>query len=127
MLHGRRDQVTATFRGRNIAVIRDCLASTGSNAIGHLFRDRGILPEPRYLGPQVRFRESSLMSCLRPEGEVRTACELVRLSGKTIGRTLVFQKEPACGLLRRRFCNPTFIFQEPYTLPLTGLPFLRSL
>src|SRR6516164_6504376 len=53
MLDGRRDQVTATFRGRNIAVIRDCLASTRSNAIGHLFRDRGILPEPRYLGPQV--------------------------------------------------------------------------
>src|SRR5499433_63203 len=53
MLDGRRDQVTATFRGGNIAVIRDCLASTGSNAIGHLFRDRGILPEPRYLGPQV--------------------------------------------------------------------------
>src|SRR6266566_5653925 len=53
MLDGRRDQVTAAFRGGNIAVIRDCLASTGSNAIGHLFRDRGILPEPRYLGPQV--------------------------------------------------------------------------
>src|SRR5215813_4483841 len=53
MLDGRRDQVTATFGGGNIAVIRDCLASTGSNAIGHLFRDRGILPEPRYLGPQV--------------------------------------------------------------------------
>src|SRR5256885_15758400 len=53
MLDGRRDQVTTTFRGGNIAVIRDCLASTGSNAIGHLFRDRGILPEPRYLGPQV--------------------------------------------------------------------------
>src|SRR6516165_2221954 len=53
MLDGRRDQITATFRGGNIAVIRDCLASTRSNAIGHLFRDRGILPEPRYLGPQV--------------------------------------------------------------------------
>src|SRR5262249_11186251 len=53
MLDGRRDQVTATFRGGDIAVIRDCLASTGSNEIGHLFRDRGILPEPRYVGPQV--------------------------------------------------------------------------
>src|SRR4030088_2961459 len=51
MLDGRRDQVTATIRGGNIAVIRDCLASAGSNAIGRLFRDRGILPEPRYLGP----------------------------------------------------------------------------
>src|SRR5499427_1310048 len=53
MLDGRRDQVTATFRVGNISVIRDGLASTGSNEIGHLLRDRGILPEPRYVGPQV--------------------------------------------------------------------------
>src|SRR5262249_50396584 len=52
-LDGGRDQVTATFRGGNIAVIRDCLAAAGSNEIGHLFRDRGILAEPRYVGPQV--------------------------------------------------------------------------
>src|SRR4051812_10223468 len=53
VLDGRRDQVTATFRGGNIAVVRDCLASTRPNEVGHLFRDRGVLPEPRYLGPQV--------------------------------------------------------------------------
>src|SRR5437763_3902590 len=52
MLDGRRDQVTATFRGGNIAAIRDCLASAGSNEIRHLFRYRGILPEPRDVGPQ---------------------------------------------------------------------------
>src|SRR6266704_1498483 len=53
MLDGRRDQVTATFRGGNIAAIRDCFASTRPNEVGHLFRDRGVLPEPRYVGPQV--------------------------------------------------------------------------
>jgi hypothetical protein len=50
---GRRDQLTATFRGGNVAVMRDCLASTGPNEVGHLLRDRGVLPEPRYVGPQV--------------------------------------------------------------------------
>src|SRR5918995_1574264 len=53
MLDGRRDQVTAAFRGGNVAAIRDCLASTRPYEVGHLFRDRGILPEPRYLGSQV--------------------------------------------------------------------------
>src|SRR5207248_1561989 len=53
MLDGRCDQVTATFRGGNIAAIRDCLASAGSNENRHLFRYRGILPEPRDAGPQV--------------------------------------------------------------------------
>src|SRR4029434_1958314 len=53
MLDGRRDQVTATFRAGDIAVIRDCLASTRPNKVGHLFRYRGVLPEPRYVGPQV--------------------------------------------------------------------------
>src|SRR5262249_45434649 len=52
-LDGRRDQVTATFRGGNIAVIRDGLAAAGSNEIGHLLGDRGIRAEPRYVGPQV--------------------------------------------------------------------------
>src|ERR1700730_5043583 len=52
-LDGRRDQVIATFRGGNIAVIRDGLASTLPNEVGHLFRYRGVLPEPRYVGPQV--------------------------------------------------------------------------
>src|SRR5437588_8508917 len=53
VLDGRRDQVTATFRGGNVAVVRDRLASTCPNEVGHLFRDRGVLPEPRYVGPQV--------------------------------------------------------------------------
>src|SRR5438552_6589461 len=53
VLDGRRDQVTATLRGGNVAAIRDRLASTCPNEIGHLFRDRGVLPEPRYVCPQV--------------------------------------------------------------------------
>src|SRR5438067_1017815 len=53
VLDGRRYQVTATFRGGNVAVIRDRLASTCPNEVSHLFRDRGVLPEPRYVGPQV--------------------------------------------------------------------------
>src|SRR5438270_8770764 len=53
VLDGHRDQVTATFRGGNVAVIRDRLASTCPNEVGHLFRYRGVLPEPRYVGPQV--------------------------------------------------------------------------
>src|SRR5215467_13692578 len=53
MRDGRRDQVTATFRGGDIAVIGDRLASTGPNEVGHLFRNRGVPPEPRYVGPQV--------------------------------------------------------------------------
>src|SRR5207248_3507499 len=53
VLDGRRDQVTATFRGGNVAVIRDRLASMCPNEVGHLFRGRGVLPEPRYVGPQV--------------------------------------------------------------------------
>src|SRR6266404_2023850 len=53
VLDGRRDQVTATFRGGNVAVIRDCLASTCPNEVGHLFRDCGVPPEPRYVRPQV--------------------------------------------------------------------------
>src|SRR5215469_9054244 len=52
-LDGRRDQVTATFRGGNVAVIRDCLAPTCPNEVGHLFRDCGVPPEPRYVRPQV--------------------------------------------------------------------------
>src|SRR5215471_14412360 len=53
MLDGRRDQVAATFRTGDIAVISDGLASTRPNEVGHLFRYRGVLPEPRYVGPQV--------------------------------------------------------------------------
>src|SRR5437016_5763748 len=53
VLDGRRDQVTATLRGGNVTVIRDRLASTCPNEVGHLFRDRGVLPEPRDVGPQV--------------------------------------------------------------------------
>src|SRR6266536_5078817 len=53
MLDGRRDQVAATFRTGDIAVIRDGLASTRPNEVGHLFRYPGVLPEPRYVGPQV--------------------------------------------------------------------------
>jgi hypothetical protein len=53
VLDGRRDQLTATFRGGNVAVMRDCLASTCPNEVGHLLRDRGVGPEPRYVGPQV--------------------------------------------------------------------------
>src|SRR5260370_14883830 len=53
MLDGHRDQVTAALRGGNIAVIRDCLASARPNEVGHLFRYRGVLPRPRYVGPQV--------------------------------------------------------------------------
>src|SRR5262249_23404293 len=53
MLDGRRDQVGATFRTGDIAVIRDGLASTRPNEVGDLFRYRGVLPEPRYVGPQV--------------------------------------------------------------------------
>src|SRR6516225_5190170 len=53
MLDGRRDQVAATFRTGDIAVIRDGLASTRPNEVGYLFRYRGVLPEPRYVGPQV--------------------------------------------------------------------------
>src|SRR5438034_11273351 len=53
VLDGRRDQVTATLRGGNVAVIRDRLASTCPCEVGHLFRDRGVLPEPRYVGPSV--------------------------------------------------------------------------
>jgi hypothetical protein len=53
MLDGPRDQGTATFRGGNIAVIRDGLASACPNEAGHLLRYRRVLPEPRYVGPQV--------------------------------------------------------------------------
>src|SRR5213075_238761 len=53
MLDGRRDQVAATFRTGDITVIRDGLASTRPNEVGDLFRYRGVLPEPRYVGPQV--------------------------------------------------------------------------
>src|SRR5436189_2624693 len=53
VLDGRRDHVTATLRGGNVAVIRGRLASACPNEVGHLFRDRGVLPEPRYVGPQV--------------------------------------------------------------------------
>src|SRR5215471_8361612 len=53
MLDGRRDQVAATFRTGDIAVISDGLASTRPNEVGHLFRYRGVLPEPRYVSPQV--------------------------------------------------------------------------
>src|SRR5215471_17160934 len=53
MLDGRRDQVAATFRTGDIAVISDGLASTRPNEVGDLFRYRGVLPEPRYVGPQV--------------------------------------------------------------------------
>src|SRR5215471_741842 len=49
VLDGRRDQVTATFRGGNIAVIRDGLASTCPDEVSHLFRDCGVLPEPRHV------------------------------------------------------------------------------
>src|SRR5438477_9769144 len=53
MLDGRCDQVAATFRTGDITVIRDGLASTRPNEVGDLFRYRGVLPEPRYVGPQV--------------------------------------------------------------------------
>src|SRR6266516_5422745 len=46
MLDGRRDQVAATFRTGDIAVIRDGLASTRPNEVGDLFRYRGVLPNP---------------------------------------------------------------------------------
>src|SRR5215467_15006338 len=47
MLDGHRDQVTAALGGGNIAVIRDHVASARSNEVGHLFRYRAVLPEPR--------------------------------------------------------------------------------
>src|SRR5467141_113480 len=53
MLDGHRDQVTSALRGGNVTVIRDCLASARPNEVGHLFRYRGVLPRPRYVGPQV--------------------------------------------------------------------------
>src|SRR5438445_8886720 len=53
MLDGHRDQVTAALRGGNITVTRDCLASARPDEVGHLFRYPGVLPEPRYVGPQV--------------------------------------------------------------------------
>src|SRR5438309_21660 len=53
VLDGRHDQVTATLGGGNVAVTRDCLASTCPNEIGHPFREPGVLPEPRYVSPQV--------------------------------------------------------------------------
>src|SRR5215831_13476111 len=53
MLDGCRDQVMATFRDGNVTVIRDCLASTGPDEVGQLFRERGVLPGPRYVSPQV--------------------------------------------------------------------------
>src|SRR5207248_4632521 len=46
VLDGRRDQVTATRRGGNVAVIRDRVAFTCPNEVGHLFRDRRVLPGP---------------------------------------------------------------------------------
>src|SRR5437868_10424120 len=52
MLDGRRDQVAATIRTGDIAFIRDGLASTRPNEVGDLFRYRGVLPEPRYIGPR---------------------------------------------------------------------------
>src|SRR5215469_16617378 len=58
MLDGHRDQVTAALRGGNITVTRDCLASARSNEVGHLFRYPGVLPEPRYVGPQIVHRDS---------------------------------------------------------------------
>src|SRR5437762_2851711 len=51
MLDGHRDQVTSALRGGNVTVIRDCLASARPNEVGHLFRYRGVLPRPRYVGP----------------------------------------------------------------------------
>src|SRR5579859_7947915 len=53
MLDGPRDQGTATFRGGNIAVVRDGLASACPNEVGHMLRYCRVLPEPRYVGPQV--------------------------------------------------------------------------
>src|SRR5215472_3158695 len=50
---GHRDQVAATLRRGNVAVVGDCLASTRPNEVGHLFRDGGVLPEPGYVGPEV--------------------------------------------------------------------------
>src|SRR5207237_10328999 len=46
-------QLTATYRGRNIATIRRCPDVPWPNEAGHLFRDRGGLPEPRHAGTQV--------------------------------------------------------------------------
>jgi hypothetical protein len=34
-------------------MVVDCLASTCPYEVGHLFRDGGVLPVPRYVGPQV--------------------------------------------------------------------------
>src|SRR5437588_5451915 len=53
VLDGRRDQVTATLGRGHVAVIRDCLASTRPNEVGHLLRAPVVLPEPRYVSPQV--------------------------------------------------------------------------
>src|SRR5919197_423091 len=69
MVDGRRDQVIATFRGGNIAVICDCLASTGPNEVGHLFRYRRVLPDPRYIGPQVVHHDPG--TALREKFDVR--------------------------------------------------------
>src|SRR5438105_13274999 len=52
-LEGRRQQGTATFRGGNVSVMRDCFASTCPNEVCHLFREPGVLPEPRYVRAQV--------------------------------------------------------------------------
>src|SRR4030088_1705629 len=53
MLDGHRDQVTSALRCGNVTVIRDCLASARPNEVGHFFRYPGVLPEARYVGPEV--------------------------------------------------------------------------
>src|SRR5882757_8300809 len=53
MLDGHCDQVTAALRRGTITVTRDWLASTSPDEVGHRFRYPGVLPEPRYVGPQV--------------------------------------------------------------------------
>src|SRR5437899_10442551 len=53
VLDRSRGTDTDASGGGNNAVISDFLASTCPNEVGHLLRDRRVLPEPRYVGPQV--------------------------------------------------------------------------
>src|SRR5262245_27386514 len=53
VLDGRRDQVVAAFWRGNVAVVRDCLASTGPDELGRLFGSHGVLAGPRDVGPSV--------------------------------------------------------------------------
>src|SRR5262245_26362143 len=87
MLDGRRDQVAATFRTGDIAVIRDGLASTRPNEVGHLFCYSGVLPEPRYVGPQVVHHDPGPAF-----GEEFDVCPPQPAAGPSHNRDLSFQR-----------------------------------